>query len=293
MTGVPLRFEHGAMHLDVCRICHVVWFDPAEFEQIADSPGDGDTTRPELPLEVRRELAMLELDRIADRSEDPAVPDELWKVVAAMLGMPIEQDGTALNRFPIVTWSLVAIMALATALAFFVPDVYRQYGWIPEEPLRLGGLTSLSSFFLHGSLLHFLGNAYFLVVFGDNIEIWLGRGRYVLLIALAALFGEFGHAMLAPDLGTPVVGASAGISGIIAAYAVRFPRARLGLFIWYYWMLGHARWLWLPAYGFFGMWAFFQVLLAWRQVAGTTSVSAGAHLGGAAVGLIFAWLVKD
>jgi membrane associated rhomboid family serine protease len=110
----------------------------------------------------------------------------------------------------------------------------------------------------------------------------LGYGRFLVLLLLATLAGDCLHAAADPRSTIPCVGASGGISGVLVFYALKFPHARLGFF----WRL---RWLHLPAWGALVLWLLWQSVGVLQQVSGIGNVSAIAHLGGAAVGLLF-WL---
>jgi len=130
-----------------------------------------------------------------------------------------------------------------------------------------------------------LGNLYFLVVFGDNTEDVLGKGRYLLLIAVATIAGDVAHILSDPGSTIPCVGASGGISGILAYYCLRFPNARVGIIFWY-------RWFRIPVGVMFAVWVALQIITAMRQSAGISNVAGFAHLGGAAVGVLFWWFTR-
>ena len=279
--------------LDVCGGCQFVWFDPHEFEQVPQQPREdkkGDHRR--LPQKVREAMAMadLKVEEARQRGADfgGEAPEETWKHIPALFGMPVEHDVNPVHCWPWITWSLAAAMVLTFALTF--RDLYpaaMQYGLVPAEAWRYGGITFITNFFLHAGLLHLIGNTYFLLVFGDNVEDQLGPWRYVLLVAVAAFVGDLLHIVADPRDATPCIGASGGISGVIAFYALRFPRARLGFMV-RYWMA--FRWFHVPAWSALIGWFALQFFLAYRQLAGIGHISALAHLGGAAIGLL-AWLL--
>jgi membrane associated rhomboid family serine protease len=157
---------------------------------------------------------------------------------------------------------------------------------VPADAWRSGGVTWLTAFFLHGGWLHLVSNVYFLLVFGDNVEDNLGHGRYLVLLILAAAVGDVTHLLADPHSTIPSIGASGGISGVIAYYALKFPHARLG-FLWsYYWSY---HWVSIPAWSAFAVWALLQGVGIFEQLSGFSHVSAAAHLGGAVTGLVF-WL---
>jgi membrane associated rhomboid family serine protease len=107
------------------------------------------------------------------------------------------------------------------------------------------------------------------------------------LLAASSVVGTIAHALFDPRSGTPCIGASGGISGVIAFYAAQYPHARLGIIFRYLFMI---RWLRLPAWAALLAWLLMQCLLAYMQVLGVGRVSAMAHLGGAAAGFA-AWAI--
>ncbi|MBN2580806.1 MAG: rhomboid family intramembrane serine protease, partial [Pirellulales bacterium] len=161
------------------------------------------------------------------------------------------------------------------------------YGMIPAQLGRHGGITLVTSFFLHAGLFHLIGNVYFLLVFGDNVESDLGRWAYLALLVAAALLGDLLHILGNRHSTVPCIGASGGISGVITYYALRFPKARLGFLFWFWFYI---RWIHVPAYVALIFWFALQLLFVVHQQLGVGNVAALAHLGGAAVGVV-AWLL--
>ena len=286
MIEVALPSEAKPAMLDVCRACHFVWFDPREYEVVPALPPPPE--EPPLPREARELLALHQVELIAERARGGELgaepPDEAWKVLPGIFGLPVEHEGHPLERVPYLTWALAALVTLVSLVAFRdLKAAVESFALIPAEPFRLGGVTFLTSFLLHGGVLHLLGNMYFLLVFGDNVEDYLGSRRYLLLIGLATVMGDLVHVAVDPRRTIPLIGASGGISGIIAFYALKFPRVRLGFLLRFFWIR-------MPAYIALVLWVLLQLALARMQVAGTTNVSALAHLGGAGAGLV-CWLV--
>jgi membrane associated rhomboid family serine protease len=147
-------------------------------------------------------------------------------------------------------------------------------------------LTFFSSFLLHGGILHLVGNLYFLIVFGDNVEDILGKTRYLLMIMLAAFVGDLAHILAEPSSTIPCIGASGGISAAIAYYALRFPRSHIGLIMFF-------RWIRLPVLVLFLLWVGEQFFGIYLQIAGFSNVSSLAHMGGAAVGFFFWFFTRN
>jgi len=296
MVEVPSLPDYVSPTLDVCRRCYLFWFDPSEFEQLpavalvpqpgAAGPSRSRTRQAQLPPRAVEVLglarAQAETARL-ERAAGAGGPEIWWQWIPGLLGMPVEV-GSAVARTPWATWSLAALITAVSIAAF--GDLERAvdlYGLVPAQATRLFGLTLFSSFFLHGDIIHLAGNLYYLVLFGDNVEDYLGHTRFLLLVALAALVGGIAHMALDPRSDVPLIGASGGISGLVSFYGFTFPRARMVFLLWF-------RWVRVPAYGFVGFWLLLQVYTAPQQISGLTSVSALAHLGGAAVGVWF-WLI--
>lgn len=269
--------------VDVCRSCTLVWFDPAEYDSLPKTKAQSKPKEKELPPEARQMLAM---EQIKDRRKQAMIekgsPDGFWKYVPAILGMPVEFDYNRTRTTPAATWSTALLIIIISLLAFLdFETVAQNLALIPAEWNRLGGFTFLTSFFLHGGILHLAGNVYFLLVFGDNVEDHLGSAWFMLLLLVAILGGGFAHVLSDPASTVPCVGASGGISALLAYYALQFPGARVG-------MLFLFRWIRLPVFAYVFLWVAIQI--AGTQITGS-SVAYFAHLGGAAVGFGF-WLIQ-
>jgi len=293
MSDVPVPVRDGHESLDVCTRCHFIWFDPSEYEdlpKIERAPDWRDT----LPQEAREQIARMEMERIRERASESdwgrELPDAWWKLLPGALGMPVEYDSGLLARTPWVTWLMTLLVTVVSVAAFFnLEPAVRAFGVIPAQWDRYGGLTLLTSFFLHGGILHLVSNMYFLLVFGDNVEDSLGRLRFLLLLFTATVVGDAVHVLGEPASATPCIGASGGISGVIVYYAIRFPRARLGFLVRFYYIF---RWIRMPAYGLLLLWLAMQIVGAMAQLSGFSNVSSLAHLGGASVGFMFWFLTR-
>lgn len=284
----------GAIELDVCTTCHGAWFDPSELERAeaaAPAPPPPVDDEAKLPPKAREILAMARVESLrkqAEREEDLSglPPEEGWKAVLTVFGIPVEADTPALKRFPWVTVLVLILMAIGTALAGH-GNVTAEWGFLPNDPFRHQGMTSLTSFFLHAGWLHFLGNAAFLYVFGDNVEDFLGHWRYVVLLILGSVSGDWLHLASVERGDIPLVGASGGISAVIVFYALAFPKARLIYLVRVGFLI---RWVRFSAWVGLALWLGLQLWTVNLQLAGLTNVSALAHFGGVAVGVL-AWLV--
>jgi membrane associated rhomboid family serine protease/Zn-finger nucleic acid-binding protein len=283
----PMRLLHSddpPLELDGCKLCGAVWFDPQEFETV---PEHAVASVHELHLRGAEAIAMHRLEQLKERQSADPEPDDGWKWIPAIFGFPVESETQPLRRYPLFTWSLGVFIVLISVLAFrHLEAAVTAFGFVPTEAWRYGGVTSLTSFFLHGGGFHLLGNHYFLLIFGDNVEDFLGRLRYGLLILAATLTGDLIHLLADPSSTTPCVGASGGISGIIVFYALQFPKVQLGLLFRYF---VYFRWLKIPAWVALILWLLLQTVGVFEQLHGFSNVAATAHLGGAGMGFA-CWL---
>lgn len=137
-------------------------------------------------------------------------------------------------RRPYVNYALIA----ACVVIFFVNPPYQQYAFTPASLHLIGGpkaqmgwdtvaLQSVSYIFLHGSILHLAGNMLALWVFGNNIEDSMGHARYPLFFVLCGIAGALCEGLMSPAPTVPVVGASGAIAGVMGAYLLLHPRARV------------------------------------------------------------------
>jgi len=174
------------------------------------------------------------------------------------------------------------------------------YGIVPARyttPGRLGLLTPagffapiFASMFLHGGWLHLLGNMLFLFVFGRSVEDRFGHLKFLLIYFVGGFGGALLHIFLNAGSRIPSIGASGAIAGILGAYFVSFPRARIKTFIWlliFFWTID------IPAVVVLGYWFLIQFLSGYYQMLAIQSATAGgvavwAHVGGFIVGLLMA-----
>ncbi len=176
---------------------------------------------------------------------------------------------------PYVTVTIIVVNALVFVFELRLPLTDRArfievYGIMPAS---VGSLSLLTSMFLHGGWLHFLGNMLYLWIFGDNVEDRVGHGRFIVFDLTCGLAATLAQVVSNPTSVVPMVGASGAIAGVMGAYFVLFPRSRvltlLPLFI--FWQL-----IEVPAILFLGFWFLLQLL------SGVGSVGAGQDIGGIA-----------
>jgi len=157
------------------------------------------------------------------------------------------KDINRTRTFPAITLLLMAVNATVFVYQLFLGSgpgltgFFYQFGLVPRALLSLGywqdagilqGLAPLlTSMFLHGGWMHFLGNMLYLWVFGDNVEDWLGSLRFLLFYLVCGLLASLLQIAVHPGSPIPMIGASGAISGVLAAYLVLFPGARVLTFV--------------------------------------------------------------
>ena len=149
-------------------------------------------------------------------------------------------------------------------------------------------VSLLSSMFMHGGLMHFGGNMLYLWIFGDNIELKFGRMKFLGIYLMWGIVAALAHMAIDPNSPIPAVGASGAISGILGAYLVIFPRARILTLMFYMMIRIQARW-------FLPFWLIFQNLIPF--FVGGFGVAGGgvafmAHIGGFAIGIATGYFYK-
>jgi membrane associated rhomboid family serine protease len=149
----------------------------------------------------------------------------------------------------------------------------------PVPPL----FTLATSMFLHGGVMHIGGNMLYLWIFGNNIEDVMGHGRFILFYLLCGVAAAYAHAVTAPDSLVPMIGASGAISGVLGAYLLLFPRARV-LTLIPFGIVMHMEYI--PAAWLLGLWILLQFFNGTLSLGGSGGgVAWFAHVGGFLAGM--------
>jgi membrane associated rhomboid family serine protease len=169
----------------------------------------------------------------------------------------------------------------------------RLTGMCPTDDFPAPMLTVFTSMFLHGGFLHIAGNMLYLWIFGDNVEDTLGHFRFLVLYLLSGVGAAASQVFIGPDSRVPMVGASGAISGVLGAYLLLFPRARILCLIIFGFFI---RFVHIPALIVLGFWIVVQVLSGVSSMRAATGQTGGvawfAHIGGFAAGIVLLFLLK-
>jgi len=197
------------------------------------------------------------------------------------------RDNVPARRAPFVTYALITANVLVFLLQSGLPremleQIAYLFGVVPARILqpvwayRVGfppgaPMTLITSMFLHGSWFHLISNMWAMWLFGDNVEDRLGHFRYTVFYFLCGIGAMLTHVFLNPTSTVPAVGASGAIAGVMGAYFIFFPFARM---IVVFPVLFYPMFFELPAVLYLGLWFFSQI------VGGTASLAIGTQRGG-------------
>ncbi|MBZ0269324.1 rhomboid family intramembrane serine protease [bacterium] len=203
-----------------------------------------------------------------------------------MILIPIRDENPSRRR-SVVTGTILAanVAVFAGQLAGVSSLGVERLGFVPGMASVAEAPRLFSSMFLHGSILHIAGNLIYLWVFGNNVEDVLGPARFAFFYLAAGLGGHAAQWLSDPGSVVPVIGASGAISGILAAYWIRFPHARVHTILFLFVLV---RWVRVPAGFVIGYWLVLQLVNGLAQFGGGAGggVAWFEHLGGFAVGAL-------
>ncbi len=207
-----------------------------------------------------------------------------------------DENPLRLIRFQIVTASLIALNFLIFILTGPVGGeqalmaISTGYGVVPQELLQSTPassfqpipeyLTLITYAFLHGSWMHVISNMLILWILGDNIEDTFGHVGFIVFYLICAAAAGLTHALMSPNSPVPLVGASGAIAGVMGAYLVLYPKARITA------LLGMIIPFRIPAYIFLGGWIILQFMSLRAPQGEGQAVAWWAHIGGFATGLV-------
>ncbi len=201
------------------------------------------------------------------------------------------RDSNPSRNYPVVNnliiGTCIAVYLMEISAPGGMAGFIQAYGLVPA---RLHPFAFFSFMFLHGGFLHLLSNMWFLFIFGDNIEDQLGPVRYLVFYLLCGLASGLAHLLLNTGSPVPTVGASGAIAGVMGAYLLLFPHARVLtlvplIFIPFFFEV--------PAVFFLGLWFVMQLLNAAQTSAGAAGVAWWAHVGGFVAGIVFLRVFKQ
>ncbi len=210
--------------------------------------------------------------------------------------IPLYDENPTYER-PLVNYALIIANALVFVLLVFIEYGFGRYelakfyyDWavVPYYITNNSHLyTLVTSMFMHGGFLHFGGNMLYLYIFGNNIEDSMGHGRYLVFYLICGFSASLAQILVEPSSTIPMLGASGAIAGVLGAYLVTFPRAKVVTLAIYFVMR-------IPAVIVLGFWFLLQLFSGVGSIASGADggVAYFAHIGGFAAGMILVLLFR-
>jgi membrane associated rhomboid family serine protease len=235
---------------------------------------------------------------IGDDNPTLHTPWMTYLILALTFGTWLVLQGAGLNEIQLATavcnLGLVPAELMGTRpIGFGVPLGNGMACVVDNEPINW--LTPITSMFLHGSWSHIIGNSLFLWVFGNNIEDSMGPWRFLAFYLICGLMAVAVHIATEPASPVPTVGASGAISGIMGAYLVLYPRARVNILFFF---LIFIRVVPVPAWAALLWWFGWQVVAGLPQLSSmrpdvSGGVAVWAHIGGFVAGVLLIKLFEN
>jgi len=212
---------------------------------------------------------------------------------------PIHDETPRLHGRPYVNYSIIALNVTIFiweiietnffANQFKTGQIFLTFGTLPDLVLQGDFFPIITSMFLHGGIMHIIGNMVFLYIFGDNIEDRFGHFKYLLLYLFWGIAAGIIHSIYAVSVGSgniPTVGASGAISGVLGAYLILFPRAKILTIITAFFITTVR----IPAIAYIPLWFILQIIFSVINPEG--GVAYLAHIGGFVVGAGTSYIAK-
>jgi len=207
--------------------------------------------------------------------------------------IPLKDDVPS-RTFPVVNILLIivnlAVFAYEVSLGRAQDQFIYTYGVIPAQLVAEGftaeQLVRLTTvMFLHGGWFHVLSNMLYLWIFGDNVEDRMGHFKYLVFYLLTGYIATIAHVLYAPLSKVPLIGASGAIAGVLGAYLILYPRAKVLTLVFIFIFIQIIP---IPAVVFLGIWFVLQILSGTASTSGQTaqSVAFWAHIGGFTAGML-------
>lgn len=264
----------------------MVWFDAGQYERAPLIAERGARTLPQEALEkiARGQATVIAAEYKIRYGRDMTIAEAL-PLVPGLTGLPLEEERHLLSRWPWVTWATALTLTILGLWSLLRPETAEGLGLVATDIDRLAGGTLVTALLVHATLFQLVTNVYFLMIFGDNVEDFLGPVTFAGLLLAGGFVGNGLHAMLAPDNAATLMGASGSISAVTVFYAARFPSARLRY-------VRLMRWHTMPASAGLLLW-FVSKLASTQTFLGRAEPSVWPYVGGAVTGFIFWFAMRD
>ena len=278
--------------LDKCAACGGIWADGPEVEKLAIYI-KGNPTLDRMGNAIIEEKNKFEefKDMVALCRSTSSRGRVMAYLYLPKIILPLGDD----IKSRTIPGVVITIVLLNILMFVFQPhgfeelySYFRTFGLIPTSVLSGKGYsTFITSMFLHGGIFHLIGNMFFFWIFGDNVEDSLGHVRFLLFYIAVGVLAGVGHVLTNMQSDLPAIGASGAVSGVMGAYIIMYPHARIKIFFIFHIIE-------LPAFIYLGGWISLQILfgLLFMSMESASGVAWFAHIAGFLSGAILMWLYK-
>jgi membrane associated rhomboid family serine protease len=213
------------------------------------------------------------------------------------------RDTNHSSTYPVVNGCIIAVSLVVFIVELAqggkIAEFIYRYGLVPARyanpqiavrfTASQQALPFFTSLFLHAGILHLVGNMWFLYIFGDNVEDRLGHLRYLCFYLLCGLAAGGSHLLINWGSNVPTIGASGAIAGVLGAYLILYPRAKVLTLIPLFFFFPFVE---VPAFFFLGIWIVFQLVSAAGDTGQPGGIAVWAHIGGFVFGIVFLKLIE-
>ena len=211
------------------------------------------------------------------------------------------KDNIKSYRLPVITWGLIGVNIIVFIFELMeganLEQVFYQFGMVPAYVTagvygpRYEIVPFLTSMFMHAGWLHIGGNMLYLYIFGNNVEDRMGHVMFLFFYLASGVGASLLHLVTDPSSMVPTVGASGAIAGVMGAYFVLYPKARVRSVVFLVYLI---RIMDIPAIVFLGFWFVLQIFSGVASIGAAESggVAFWAHVGGFVVGIAGGFLAR-
>lgn len=204
-------------------------------------------------------------------------------VTYTLIGVCVAAFLWQISNTPDRQQEIIYALGVIPAVIFGRQELHESLVWIPAYA------TVLTSMFLHGGWMHLIGNMLFLWVFGNNIEAAMGYVKFIIFYVLCGIAAVLAQGVPAMDSEIPMIGASGAISGVLGAYLLLYPRARVTVLVPIVVILKTFK---VPAMIVLGGWFLLQLASTFINSGEDGGVAFGAHVGGFVAGMVLVYFFK-
>ena len=273
--------------VDNCLACGGVWVDGSEVKQLAVHV-KGNPKLDKLATSLAEYVSEREHTRdMIEAAHELGRNVGIWMFLPKII-VPVGDDASR-RTVPGITLGIILVNAIVLAWMYYspmeLPVLFSAYGFIPQRVMAGEALfTFISAMFLHAGVFHLIANSFFLWIFGDNVEDVFGHVLFIAFYLACGVCASLAFLLLHMDSAVPALGASGAVSGVMGAYFVLHPHARVRTFVIFTVIK-------IPAYVYLGLWFVGQLLFA-SLYGALEPVGFSAHAGGFAAGITLAMLHK-